>query len=267
MTKWKNVANIFDVELEEEFVICKNEKKYKVKITNGGLMELKDNEWMVSGKLNSIISGEYEIENKPYKPHVGELYFYYTDGTGMSYVLSNTVWEDTISDLINFYIGNCFRSENEARKGQEKLFTKLERAYYKINRTKDTPDIPSQTETTFEDGNLFDDKLFADDEEVPADHPENNATENNDEISSADEVNPSTIIYIWEPKYSTQSVLIATWKVVKGINRIIFTKANHLKDYVFDLDGDTIKTFPTQPNGNGEVYVVPISVFEKRKIK
>lgn len=64
------------------------------------------------------------------------------------------------------------------------------------------------------------------------------------------------MIEIWAPKYSTNEVLIATHKVQEGINKIVFTKANHLKGKVYEIDSETIRKGKKQPNGKGYVYVV-----------
>jgi len=72
------------------------------------------------------------------------------------------------------------------------------------------------------------------------------------------------MIEIWQPKYSTNEVLIGTHHVTSGENEIIFTKAPHLQGKIYTCDGAVIRSFPTQPNGRGTVYVVP---FEKLILK
>jgi hypothetical protein len=65
------------------------------------------------------------------------------------------------------------------------------------------------------------------------------------------------MIYIWEPKYSTNEVLIGAHKVLDGLNDICFTKSKALRGAVYAIQGSKIKSFPKQKNGNGYVYVVP----------
>ena len=65
-------------------------------------------------------------------------------------------------------------------------------------------------------------------------------------------------IEIWQPKYSTDEVLIGCHHVQSGDNEIVFTKAPHLKDKIFSITGEKIRTFKRQPNGKGEVYCVPM---------
>ena len=71
-------------------------------------------------------------------------------------------------------------------------------------------------------------------------------------------------IEIWTPKYSTNSVLIAKYKVGAD-NLIVFTKAKHLAGFEYRISGEEIKKSPTQKNGNSEVYVVPFDSLERVK--
>lgn len=66
------------------------------------------------------------------------------------------------------------------------------------------------------------------------------------------------IIEIWEPRYKDNSALIGRQHVMDGTNYITFTKAPHLKDKVFAVDGDVIRGHRIQSNGRGEVYCVPM---------
>ena len=71
------------------------------------------------------------------------------------------------------------------------------------------------------------------------------------------------VIEIWQPRYKDRTVLIATTKVVKGENRIVFTKAPQFKDMVFVCDGDVIKNCPLDSNGKIDCYAVPLSKLER----
>ena len=68
-------------------------------------------------------------------------------------------------------------------------------------------------------------------------------------------------IDIWAPKYSTNSVLVASHKILNGNNRVIFTKAKHLEGGVYEMDGEKMRTYPSQPNGKGVVHVIPFDDF------
>jgi hypothetical protein len=69
----------------------------------------------------------------------------------------------------------------------------------------------------------------------------------------------TNIIKIWEPKYSTNEVLIGKHHVASGMNEIVFTRAPHLEGKVYLMDGEKIRSFPKQPNGKGFVYCVPMT--------
>ena len=65
-------------------------------------------------------------------------------------------------------------------------------------------------------------------------------------------------IEIWQPKYKTDSVLIATYKVAPE-NTIIFTKAKHLEGKEYSISGADIRQFPVVNNGKISCYDVPMS--------
>lgn len=67
-------------------------------------------------------------------------------------------------------------------------------------------------------------------------------------------------IKIWEPKYSTKSVLIDKRKV--GVsNEIVFTKAPHLAGMTFTMSGYKMATYPLKSNGKIICYDVPMDAF------
>lgn len=70
------------------------------------------------------------------------------------------------------------------------------------------------------------------------------------------------IIEIWQPKYKTDSVLIATYKV-ESENTIIFTKAKHLEGMRFHITGEKIRECPVTTNGRITCYDVPMKYLDK----
>lgn len=65
---------------------------------------------------------------------------------------------------------------------------------------------------------------------------------------------------ILEPKYSTDEILIATYKVPEHSEHVLikFKACNKYPDW-FYMSAKMIRKHPTQPNGRGKVYVVPMS--------
>lgn len=66
---------------------------------------------------------------------------------------------------------------------------------------------------------------------------------------------------IWQPRYHDDAVLISKHKLGQKTEwyLIKFTKCNKYKDWYLFKAKD-IKKQKTQKNGNGEVYVVPMSL-------
>ena len=71
------------------------------------------------------------------------------------------------------------------------------------------------------------------------------------------------MIEIWSPKYSTNEVLIAKYKICAGSNFIKFTKAKHLKGMIFELKGADAAKCPKQKNGEIICYRVPMGLLTK----
>ena len=72
-------------------------------------------------------------------------------------------------------------------------------------------------------------------------------------------------IEIWAPRFSTGHVLIAPYKVVHGMNRIVFTHT--MKDKVLLMDGAKIASYPMESNGKIGCHAVPLKDFENEPTK
>lgn len=68
-------------------------------------------------------------------------------------------------------------------------------------------------------------------------------------------------ISIWQPLYSEDTVMIDPKKVTEH-NKIIFTKAKHLKGKEFYIRGQVIKQYPLRSNGRIMCHNVPMSELE-----
>lgn len=69
-----------------------------------------------------------------------------------------------------------------------------------------------------------------------------------------------TRLIIWQPKYSTRSVLLAKHKVGK-YNEIVFTKAPAYPHKYF-MKGEDIKKYPLRSNGSCLCYDVKLDDLE-----
>ena len=107
------LANVFGIELNEEFdlVDCDNGLKIDncpYKFTERGLVDCNNyaDEWCAM----LLITGEFEIAKKPWKPKDREIVYYKTiSGVGVG-----SFFESDIKMLAYYHIGNIFKTEEEA---------------------------------------------------------------------------------------------------------------------------------------------------------
>ena len=72
------------------------------------------------------------------------------------------------------------------------------------------------------------------------------------------------MIDIWQPRYSTNSVLVAVYRVVSGENQVRFTKAKHLNGMIFKFDGNAVREkCPIESNGKVACYSIPMEMLER----
>lgn len=82
----------------------------------------------------------------------------------------------------------------------------------------------------------------------------------------------NTIIDVWEPKYSTEEVYVACWKIDRSKLdiKLRFSKVNPTSDYWGDwfISRKRVVRLKKKYDNNGaECYVIPLSVLEKLQIK
>ena len=125
MNYWKQFSEMLGLELGQEFSLIKSngEKldEHTYKITEYGLCckEAKTVSWydVPSVTLDYILNGDYKAIPKPWKPKEGEQYCYYSKA--LNHEVSR-MWCDGSFDLCLWKLGNCFKTEEEARtKGKE----------------------------------------------------------------------------------------------------------------------------------------------------
>ncbi len=72
------------------------------------------------------------------------------------------------------------------------------------------------------------------------------------------------MIEIWSPRYSTNSVLVAMYKVLPGENLVRFTKAKHLAGMTYKFDGNAVREkCPIETNGKIACYAIPMDMLER----
>ena len=125
MNYWKQFAEMLGLELEQEFVLTdvdgnrKNELTYKITEYGPLCRSLIVNGWITVSLITfkKIMNGDYKVVTKPWKPKKGEKYWFYL------YVTKEIIysrWVDGTYDLLLWKVGNCFKTEEEAKiKGKE----------------------------------------------------------------------------------------------------------------------------------------------------
>ena len=134
MNNWGKFAEILDLELEQEFVLTDVDGKikdgYTYKITENGIFYktkiskdwFKDKPIVVEELLNGCI----KALPKPWKPKKVDKYFYYEKA--IEQTLSE-MWIGGNYDLILWKLGNCFKTEEEAKTKGKEIMEQIQKEY------------------------------------------------------------------------------------------------------------------------------------------
>lgn len=109
------VARMLGVEIGEEFQIKDKRGKIldaKYMISLRGIEVVIDGDWEESGWLEALIVGDAEIIKKPWRPYIGEYYWYCVSGQE----IAHNCYTGTILERYLIKSGNCYRTETEASK-------------------------------------------------------------------------------------------------------------------------------------------------------
>ena len=119
------VAKILGVEIGEEFEIIINEMKMLThgpyKITDNAIVDYVG--CKTKSLLYGLLTGEYTLQKRPWRPKVGDAFFYVlTNGEIQKYVFEI----DNIHTLMLFSFGNCFPTEEAAEAAVPEMMAKFE---------------------------------------------------------------------------------------------------------------------------------------------
>ena len=134
MNYYKQFAEMLGLELDEEFSLVKpNGEKVnedKCKITEDGILYQREKNglWLSEPliTLYSLLNGSYKAVPKPWKPKEGDRYCYYSASNGL---VNYARWDDLYGELILWKVGNCFKTEEEARIKGKEIMEKLRKEY------------------------------------------------------------------------------------------------------------------------------------------
>lgn len=119
------VAKILGVEIGEEFEIIINEMEMLThgpyKITDNAIVDYVG--CKTKSLLYGLLTGEYTLQKRPWRPKVGDAFFYVlTNGEIQKYVFEI----DNIHTLMLFSFDNCFPTEEAARAAVPEMLEKFE---------------------------------------------------------------------------------------------------------------------------------------------
>lgn len=124
-SKFKEVADLFGVQLGEHFKI-KNVLSGKFiegcsfYFDKDDIKEVRTNDsWRHI--FTDLLRGEYEVVKLPFKPKQGDTYYIITIDGAVTYL----VCHNSLLDLAYFYMGNCFRTKEEAKAHKDVLMKKF----------------------------------------------------------------------------------------------------------------------------------------------
>ena len=136
MNYYKQFAEMLGLELEQEFLLTdvdgntKGELIYK--FTEDGLLYKSPTlvKWSKSSSCTilRLLNGDYKVVSKPWKPKKGETYCYYSSLIHFG-VINSYVWNDDLTDLLFWKVGNCFKTEEEAATKGKEIMEQIKKEY------------------------------------------------------------------------------------------------------------------------------------------
>ena len=132
MSYWKQFAKMLGLELEQEFVLTDvdgNRKDiFTYKITEDGIFYKSkiSNDWFKTELVDTLLNGSIKAVPKQWKPKKGEMYWFYLYGAKE---VIDSRWVDGTYDLLLWKVGNCFRTEEEAKTKGKEIIEQIHKEY------------------------------------------------------------------------------------------------------------------------------------------
>ena len=136
MNYYKQFAEMLGLELEQEFVLTdvdgNRKNKYTYKFTEDGVLYKSPTftNWSINslGTIGSLLNGDVKAVPKPWKPQEGERYWWYSPSWKEAVY---TIWYGNLCDLVTWKVGNCFKTEEEAKTRGKELMETIRKEYEK----------------------------------------------------------------------------------------------------------------------------------------
>ena len=107
---WEMIAKARGLELNEEFILCTKGLECKHRITLNGLEAFRHEGWYCSYGIDEFIKGEREIERLPFRPQIGDEYYYTSIDS-----ITSAKWIDSTTDYARLIAGIVYRTREEAK--------------------------------------------------------------------------------------------------------------------------------------------------------
>jgi len=109
MNRMNEIANMFGVQLDEEFNVIGNDytERNPLKFTEKGLIDTGG--FLHSSVLKRLLIGELQIEKLPFKPKYDDRYYWIDHEEE----INQSGWFHESFDFYCFNAGNCFRTKEE----------------------------------------------------------------------------------------------------------------------------------------------------------
>ena len=134
MNYWKQFAEMLGLEIGQKFVLTKPDGKrkdlYTYEITEEGIFYKSriSCDWLRDemGLAEELLNGCVKALTKPWKPKKGDKYFYYAKAFGQTVY---KIWIDENYDLLLWKVGNCFKTEEEAKTKGKEIMEQIQKEY------------------------------------------------------------------------------------------------------------------------------------------
>ena len=122
---WEIIANQYGIPLEREFTIDELAQSPVYKFTKNGILRVGCSLPTSPDISLHILSGELSITPKPWKPKIGDKYYYVAESINGELYIETIEWNNDMTDYCAYRCGNCFASEEEANAQMYKLRSTL----------------------------------------------------------------------------------------------------------------------------------------------
>ena len=133
MNYWKQFAAMLGLELGQEFVLTYddgtiNEDTYKIEEDGFYYKNKQSEDWLSepSTTLYCLLQGLCKVVPKPWKPKYGEQYWRYSVENNQA---CTSIFGEYNDDYATWKIGNCFKTEEEAKTKGKEIMEKLVKEY------------------------------------------------------------------------------------------------------------------------------------------